>query len=80
MENLKDICAYLTIKDDPDALLFSGEQQKAIADCKHVKLLFRHHLRCCWRWDDFSLLKKTIQYLESERCEEMLSQYEMKPT
>ena len=78
LETLKDICAYLTFKDDPDALLFSEEQQQAITSCKHINLLFRHHLRGCWRWDDFSLLKKIIQSLKSEKCEELLSQYELK--
>ena len=78
LETIKDICSFLTIKDDPDTLLFSEEQQKAIDACNKIRILFRKHLRGCWRWDDFSLLKVIIQYLDSERCNEMLSQYELK--
>ena len=78
LETIKDICSFLTIKDDPDTLLFSEEQQKAIDACNQIRILFRKHLRGCWRWDDFSLLKVIIQYLDSERCNEMLSQYELK--
>ena len=78
LETLKDICAYLPFKNNPDALLFSEEQQEAITSCKHINLLFRRHLRGCWRWDDFSLLKKIIQSLDSEKCEQLLSQYELK--
>lgn len=78
LETIKDICSFLTIKDDPDTLLFSEEQQKAIGACNQIRILFRCHLRGCWRWDDFSLLKHIIQYLDSDRCEKMLSQYELK--
>ena len=78
LETLKNICAFLTIKHDPDALLFSEDQQEAISGCEEVKILFRKHLRGCWRWDDFSLLKTMIQYLDLEVCQEMMSQYELK--
>ena len=78
LETIKDMCAFLTIKDNPDALLFSEDQQEAINTCKDIKILFKRHLRGCWRYDDFSLLKTIIQYLGSDRCKEMLSQYELK--
>jgi len=78
LQTVKDICSFLTIKDDPDTLLFNEEQQKSIEACNQIRILFIHHLRGCWRWDDFSLLKTIVQFLESDRCEEMLSQYELK--
>ena len=78
LETIKNICSFLTIKDDPDTLLFSEEQQKAIDGCSQIGVLFRKHLRGYWRWDDFSLLKAIVQYLDSETCTEMLCQYELK--
>ena len=78
LETIKDICSFLTVKDDPDTLLFSEEQQKAINACSQIRNLFRMHLRGCWRWDDFSLLKVIIQYIDCDKCKEMLDQYELK--
>ena len=73
------MCSCLTIKDDPDVLLFDEEQQEAIEACDKLRILFTKYLRHCWRYDDFSFLKKIIQSSESsDRCEELLSQYEQK--
>ena len=78
LETIKDMCAFLTVNDNSDALLFNEDQCENIKACKGINILFTKHLRGCWRWDDFSLLKTIIQYLGSDRCEELLSQYESK--
>ena len=78
LKTIKNICAYLPYKDDPDAFLFSKEQQKEITSCTCIDHLFTNQLRGCWRWDDFPLLKKIIQSLESKECKKLLSQYESK--
>jgi len=76
---IKNMCSFLTIKDDPDVFLFNEEQQEAIYACSKLDILFTRNLRRCWRWDDFSFLKQIVQSLKStDRCEEMLSQYELK--
>ena len=78
LETIKDICCNLTINGDSDTFLFNEEQQKSMSACNQIRILFRQHLRGCWRWDDFSLLKTIIQYLGSDRCVKMLRQYEQK--
>jgi len=79
LATIKDMCSFLTIKDDPNTFLFDEDQREAIDACKSLRTLFKSNLRGCWRWDDFSFLKLIIQSLESsDRCEEMLSQYEQK--
>ena len=78
LETIKNICAFLTVSDNPDILLFSEDQNEDIKACTDINVLFTKHLRGCWRWDDFPLLKTIIQYLGSDRCEELLSQYESK--
>jgi len=77
---IKDICSFLTIKDDPNTFLFNEDQRRAIEACRSLRTLFsKTNLSVCWRWDDFSFLKKIIQSLESSNhCEEMLDQYEQK--
>jgi len=78
LEIIKDICSYLPTKDNPDVLLFNEEELKAIIACNQIRVLFRQHLRGCWRWDEFSILKAIIQHLDSDICEKLLSQYELK--
>jgi len=78
LEIIKGVCSFLTVKDDPDVLLFNGEQQEAIDACDNIRTLLTKHLGGCWRWDDFTLLKLLVESLESEYCETMLRQYEQK--
>ena len=78
LEDIKDTCAYLTVKGNPNVFLFNEDQQEAITACDNIRTLFTRHLRGCWRFDDFPLLKKIIQSINSRRCEEMLNQYEEK--
>ena len=78
LKTIKNMCAFLTVNDNSDALLFNEDQHDNIKACNDINVLFTKHLRGCWRWDDFSLLKAIIQYLGSDKCEELLSQYESK--
>ena len=79
LELVKIVCSCLTVEEDPGALLFNEEQQEAIDACSNIRILFTKNLRHCWRWDDFSFLKKIIQSLDSsDRCEQLLHQYEEK--
>ena len=79
LELVKVVCSCLTVKEDPSALLFSEQQQEAIDACSNIRMMFTKNLRHCWRWDDFSFLKKVIQSLDSsDRCEQLLRQYEEK--
>ena len=73
------VCSCLTVNKDPNALLFNEEQQEAINACGNIRTLFTTKLRCCWRWDDFSCLKKIVQSIDSsDHCEQLLEQYEEK--
>ena len=74
LEFIKDLCTYLSPKDDQTALLFSGDQLKAIDGCNDIKSLFRE-IRGCWRWDDFSLLEKIVQCIGTSDCKSLVSQY-----
>ena len=58
LELIKDVCSYLTVKDDPSALLFNEDQQEAINACGNIRTLFRKNLRHCWRYDDFPLYRQ----------------------
>ena len=82
LESFKVACSFLTVKGDPCTLLFNEEQQEAINACSKIGTLLTKHLRHCWRWDDVSFLKRVFQSLDtedlSERCIQMISQYEMK--
>ena len=79
LELIKDVCSYLTVKGDPNALLFNGDQQEAINACGNIRTLFRNNLRHCWRWDDFSILTKIVQSLDStDHCMQLIHQYEKK--
>lgn len=78
LEAIKDICSFLTIKGDPSILLFNEKQQEAIGACDNIRTLFTKHLRGCWRFDEFPLLKVIIQSLGLHQCEEMVNQYEKK--
>ena len=76
LELIKDVCSYLTIKDDSRALLFNEDQQKAINAYDNIRPLFREKLRHCWRWDDFSILTKIVQSLDStDHCMKLINQY-----
>lgn len=76
LEIIKDLCPYLTPRDDPTVLLFSAEQLQGISECSNLKTMFQNNLRGCWRWDDFSLLKKLVHLINSTVCKELLQQYE----
>ena len=78
LEDIKVTCAYLTVRGDPHVFLFNEEQREAIAACNNLRTLFTGHLRHCWRFDEFALLKRIIQSIDSDHCEEMLNQYEKK--
>ena len=81
LEFIKVMCSCLTVEEDANALLFSEEQQEAINACGNIRTLFTTKLRHCWRWDDFTFLKKIVQSLDSaDRCEllQLLDQYENK--
>ena len=82
LESFKIVCSCLAVKDDPSTLLFNEEQQEVISSCNKIGTLLTKHLRHCWRWDDVSFLKRVFQSLDaedhSERCIQMISQYEMK--
>ena len=79
LDLIKVVCSYLTVKGDPSALLFNEEQRQEIDACSNIRIIFTKNLRHCWRWDDFSFLKKVIQSLDSsDRCEQLLHQYEEK--
>ena len=79
LELMKDVCSYLTVKDDSSALLFNEDQQKEINACGNIRTLFRENLRHCWRYDDFSTLTIIIQSLDSsDHCMQLIHQYEKK--
>ena len=82
MDSFKIVCSCLAVKDDPSTLLFNEEQQEAINACNKIGTLLTKHLRHCWRWDDVSFLRRVCQLLDvgdySERCLQMISQYEKK--
>ena len=76
LESIKIMCSCLMIKDD---LFFNEDQQEAIDTCSNIRTMFTKNLRHCWRWDDFSFLKKIIESLDSaNHCEQLLDQYEEK--
>ena len=79
LELIKDVCSCLTVKGDPSALLFNDDQQEAINACGNIRILFRKNLRHCWRWDDFIILTKIVQSLDSsDHCIHLIRQYEKK--
>lgn len=81
LEFIKDMCPHLTVdvnEENSDVLLFNKDQLDAILKCATIRALFRTKLRHCWRWDDFSLLKKIVQAVGSVECESLLKQYEQK--
>ena len=79
LELIKDVCSYLTVKDDPSALLFNEDQQEAINACGNIRTLFRKNLRHCWRYDDFSTLSTIVQSLDStDHCMQLIHQYKKK--
>ena len=75
LEIIKDLCPYLTAKDDEKVLLFSEEQLRAIDCCSDIRRMFKENLRGCWRWDDFSLLNRIVQYVNSSVCKALLNKY-----
>ena len=79
LELIKVMCSCLTVEENSSALFFSEEEQKAINACSNIRTLLTTKLRHCWRWDDFSFLKKIVQSLDSaEHCEQLLDKYEKK--
>ena len=76
LEIIKDLCPYLTAKDDEKVLLFSEEQLRAIDHCSDLRRMFKENLRGCWRWDDFTLLYKIVQYVNSSVCKALLNKYQ----
>ena len=78
LELIKVVCSYLTVKDDPSALLFNEEQQEAIDACDNIRVLFKKNLRHCLRCDDFSLLKKIVESLDSPHCIKLIDRFEKK--
>ena len=78
LEDIKNTCAFLTVKGNPNVFLFNEDQRQAIKACDNITTLFTGYLRGCWRFDEFPLLKKLIQSIDSDCCEEMLNQYEKK--
>ena len=78
LDLIKVMCSCLTVEHDPSALLFNEEQQKAIEACGSIRKLFMKDLRGCWQWDNFSYLKKIVESLDSDKCIQLLNQYEKK--
>ena len=76
LEIIKDLCPYLTAKDDEKVFLFSEEQLRAIDHCSDLRKMFRVNLRGCWRWDDFSFLHRIVQYVNSSVCKALLDKYQ----
>ena len=79
LELIKDVCSSLTVKGNPNILLFNEDQQEEINACGNIRTLFRKNLRQCWRWDDFTFLKNLVQSLDSnDHCVQLIHQYEAK--
>ena len=76
LEIIKDLCPYLTAKDDEKVSLFSTDELKAIDVCSDIRRMFKENLRECWRWDDFSFLNKIIRYINSSVCKSLLDKYQ----
>ena len=58
LEDIKDTCAYLTVKGDPNVFLFTEDQRQAITACDNIRTLFTGYLCGFWRFDEFPLLKR----------------------
>ena len=78
LDLIKFVCSYLTVKDDPSTLFFNEEQRKEIDASSNLRTLFKENLRHCLRWDDFSLLKKIVESLDSPQCINLINQFEKK--
>ena len=78
LDLIKVVCSYLTVKDDPSALLFNEEQREEIDACDNIRILFKKNLRHCIRCDDFSLLKTIVESLDSPHCIKLIDQFEKK--
>ena len=75
LDIIKDLCPYISPKDDEKVLLFSKDQLKAIDAHNDIRRLFKEDLRECLRWNEFSLLEEIIKYINSSVCKSLLSQY-----
>ena len=76
LESIKVMCSCFMMKDN---LFFNEEQQEAINACSNIRTLLTTKLRHCWRWDDFSFLKKIVQSSDSaDYCKQLLDNYEKK--
>ena len=76
---IKNVCLYLTVKDDPSTSFFNENQQEAIIACDNIGTLFIKYLRRYWRWDDFAILTRIVQSLDStDHCLQLIHQYKKK--
>ena len=76
---IKNVCLYLTVKGDPNTLFFNENQQEAIIACGDIETLFIKYLRHYWRWDDFAILTRIVQSLDStDHCLQLIHQYKKK--
>ena len=76
---IKNVCLYLTVKDDPSTSFFNENQQDAIIACGSIETLFIKYLRLYWRWDDFAILTRIVQSLDpTDHCLQLIHQYEKK--
>ena len=60
LEDIKNACAFLNVKGNPNVFLFNEDQRQAITACDNIRTLLTGHLRGCWRFDEFPLLKEII--------------------
>ena len=80
VENLnaiKSICGYLPISNKSDKPMFTVKQLEEIDACNNIREIFRQ-LRFYLRWDDHLILMAILDRLDSEECEELLSQFQSK--
>ena len=66
----------LTLKDNPETLMFTDPELEAIESCHSIRELLVQKLRYHYRWYDFSLLKVLLSNLQSDKCSEWLTMYE----
>lgn len=78
LEHLKNVCFYLIDEDDPSVYTYNEEQQDIINACDNIKIIFQNYLHHCLRKSDAFRLKYIVQSLDSEKCNQLLTQYEFK--
>jgi len=72
------LVSILPIKVKSGIFLFNSKQREAINASSNIRTLFTKHLRSCWRWYEFTVLKAFVEAVRSEYCETMIRQYEEK--